>query len=474
MDKIKYEIKHFDSINETIYHGILQNGLEIYFVPKKGFKEKYAMLATRFGALDLNFIPHGGQKPHMFKAGIAHFLEHKMFEQPDGSNAFNKFSDMGLSANAFTEYKMTSYYFSGTQNFFSGLNHLINYVNTPYFTENNVEKEKGIIIQEMKMYEDNPYSTMYYNLLRNLYVNSYLNIDIIGTEESVSSMSVKELYDCYNTFYRPENMTLFVVGDLDFDEVVKNVVKSYSKIEVNQTEPFTFEGSGLIEGKNFEDITLKFNEMYTRPKSIQPSEPRGVATKEKYLDLDIANPIFMFAIKENKIPTIEDDINPAKKQKYIDLCKSMGLRLLFDRGSEIHNDLYERGLINDSFSFSYTSNLKYGFAMALGETKYPEEVVSALKEIIKSNIEGRIKYEDFELEKKRFTGSFIASMDAMTNIAHAFISGAFDGFNFMDMLELIKNISFEDVLKYTREILNLEASTVLIGRKSKKEVAKDE
>ena len=155
-----------DLLKEELYYEKLENGLEVYFMPKKGFTKKYAVLATNYGSNDLEFIPINEKEKVTVNAGIAHFLEHKMFEQPDGGNAFDKFSKWGANANAFTNFTMTAYLFSTTEYFYECLEHLIDYVQTPYFTDENVEKEKGIIEQEIKMYNDDPEWNVYFNALK--------------------------------------------------------------------------------------------------------------------------------------------------------------------------------------------------------------------------------------------------------------------------------------------------------------------
>ena len=180
MEKIVNEI-----LREEVYYEKLDNGLDIYFMPKKGFTKKFAVLATNYGSNELEFIPINGTEKIRVNEGIAHFLEHKMFEQPGGGNAFDKFSKLGAKANAYTNFTMTAYLFSCTDNFYENLEHLIDYVQTPYFTEENVEKEKGIIEQEIKMNNDDADWNVYFNCLKEMYVNYPVRIDIAGTVESI-------------------------------------------------------------------------------------------------------------------------------------------------------------------------------------------------------------------------------------------------------------------------------------------------
>ena len=336
MKKIVNEI-----LKEEVYYEKLENGLDVYFMPKKGFTKKYAVLATNYGSNELEFIPIGEDKKIRVNEGIAHFLEHKMFEQPDGKNAFDLFSKYGASANAFTNFTMTAYLFSCTENFYECLGHLIDYVQTPYFTDENVEKEKGIIEQEIKMYNDDPDWNVYFNCLKAMYVNYPVRVDIAGTVESIYKINKEELYKCYNTFYNPGNMALFVVGDLDKNKVM-DVVKKVNHYDV-------------------EKLDHKIEKFY-------PKEPDYVNEKEVIAKFPISIPMFNIAFKDNNVGISGREL--MKKEVITEILIDM----IFKRGTALYEDLYMQGLINENFGSGFSSQVDYGFTIIGGDSKNPKEV----------------------------------------------------------------------------------------------------
>src|SRR5690606_13607321 len=202
---------HFPQLDEQLYYEKLDNGLDVYLLPKTGFYKTYATFTTKYGSIDNHFVPLGKEEYVKVPDGIAHFLEHKLFEKEDG-DVFQKFSRQGASANAFTSFTRTAYLFSSTSHVEKNLETLLDFVQEPYFTDQTVEKEKGIIAQEIRMYDDNPDWRLYFGMIKNLYEKHPVRIDIAGTVESISAITKDMLYTCYNTFYHPSNMVLFIVG----------------------------------------------------------------------------------------------------------------------------------------------------------------------------------------------------------------------------------------------------------------------
>lgn len=215
MNKTEYE-----QINETLYHEVLPNGLTVYLLPKNDYHKTYGLFSTNYGSIDNEFIPYGEKEKVKVPDGIAHFLEHKLFEKEDG-DVFQLFGKQGASANAFTSFTKTSYLFSTTDQVEKNLTTLIDFVQAPYFTEETVNKEKGIIGQEIQMYEDDPNWRMFFGILNNLYPTHPLHIDIAGTVESIDKITAQDLYTCYRTFYQPSNMVLFVVGKMEPEKLMK-------------------------------------------------------------------------------------------------------------------------------------------------------------------------------------------------------------------------------------------------------------
>lgn len=204
------ETIRYDALQETLYRETMENGLQVYVLPKPGFQKTYATFSTKYGSIDNHFRVEG-QEDIAVPDGIAHFLEHKMFEEPEG-DIFATFASQGASANAFTSFDQTVYLFSATENIPANLETLVNFVQHPYFTDQNVEKEKGIIGQEIGMYRDNPDWRVYFGLIEAMYKVHPVHIDIAGTVESIGTITKETLYTCYNAFYHPSNMLLFVVG----------------------------------------------------------------------------------------------------------------------------------------------------------------------------------------------------------------------------------------------------------------------
>ena len=401
-----------DIIKEELYFETLENGLRVYFMPKRGFVKKYAILATDFGSNDLEFVPKGECDRIRVHEGIAHFLEHKMFEQPDGGNAFDLFSKYGASANAFTNFNMTAYLFSATENFNECLTHLIDYVQTPYYTEENVEKEKGIIAQEIKMYDDDPSWQVYFNALKAMYQKHNVRIDIAGDVDSIYKITPDELYKCYNTFYNPSNMILFVIGDLDENEVMDVIKKSnHSDIE-------------KIEGK----IQRFPNE-----------EPKEIAQKEIVEKYQVSMPMFNIAYKDEDVNLRGKEL--LKKEVVSDILCDM----IFKTGSELNEDMYMKGMVNDSFYGGFYSEVEYAFTLISGEGKDPHKVKDTITEYLERYKKEGLSRAGFERAKKKKIGEFLKYMDSMEFIANNFISYAFKDVNILDYLEVLKEVEFEDV-----------------------------
>ncbi|WP_131006541.1 EF-P 5-aminopentanol modification-associated protein YfmH, partial [Clostridioides difficile] len=378
-----------DILKEEVYYEKLQNGLDVYFMPKRGFMKKYAILATNYGSNDLEFVPIGEDKKIRVNEGIAHFLEHKMFEQPDGGDAFDKFSKLGVNANAFTNFTMTAYLFSATENFYESLEHLIDYVQTPYFTDENVEKEKGIIAQEIKMYNDDPDWNVYFNCLKAMYVNYPARIDIAGTVDSIYKITKEELYKCYNTFYNPGNMALFVVGDLDVEKVI-DVTKKSNNYKVDK-------------------LSKSIERFY-------PEEPEGVKEKEVIEKFPISMPMFNIGFKDSNVGLKGKEL--LRKEIVTDILVGM----LFKKGSKLYEDLYMQGLINENFGAGFSSQVDYAFSIIAGDSKEPKKVKEIILDYIEKSKKEGLSKEEFERTKKKKIGSFIKCFDSINFIGNSFIS----------------------------------------------------
>lgn len=418
-----------DILKEEVYYEKLQNGLDVYFMPKRGFMKKYAILATNYGSNDLEFVPIGEDKKIRVNEGIAHFLEHKMFEQPDGGDAFDKFSKLGVNANAFTNFTMTAYLFSATENFYESLEHLIDYVQTPYFTDENVEKEKGIIAQEIKMYNDDPDWNVYFNCLKAMYVNYPARIDIAGTVDSIYKITKEELYKCYNTFYNPGNMALFVVGDLDVEKVI-DVTKKSNNYKVDK-------------------LSKSIERFY-------PEEPESVKEKEVIEKFPISMPMFNIGFKDSNVGLKGKEL--LRKEIVTDILVGM----LFKKGSKLYEDLYMQGLINENFGAGFSSQVDYAFSIIAGDSKEPKKVKEIILHYIEKSKKEGLSKEEFERTKKKKIGSFIKCFDSINFIGNSFISYVFKDINLLDYLDIIKDITFEEVEERLKEHFKEEYCVISI------------
>ena len=351
---------------EKMYYGKHSSGLGVYIIPKKDYSKTYAIFGTRYGSVDSKFVVPGEKELTEVPDGIAHYLEHKMFDQPDGSNVFDKFSKYGGNANAFTSFNMTAYLFAATANIEENLETLMDYVQSPYFTEESVQKEQGIIGQEIRMYDDNGGWKLFFNFLNCLYQNHPVKKEIAGTVESISHITADYLYKCYNTFYNLSNMSIVVVGNVDAAKIAQVIEKG-----VKKNEPFG------------EEI-----------KKVYPEEPKEIEKNYTEQKLSVAMPLFMLGFKDTDTGYGGEKL--LKKSIEINIL----LKMLFGKSSKLYKDLYEKGLINNSFSLEYTMQPDYGYSSIDGESSDPMAVYDAvINEVERVRKEGLSK-EDFERIKK--------------------------------------------------------------------------
>lgn len=404
------EIKN-EQINEVLYKSVFDNGLKVFYLKKEGFSKKYAVFATNYGSNDNEFVPFEKDSYKKVPEGIAHFLEHKLFEEPEG-NIFNKFSKLGSYVNAYTNFNQTAYLFSCSDKFNENLELLVKFVQNPYFTDENVEKEKGIIEQEIRMYEDNPNWKVFFNCLRGMYVNHPVKSDIAGTVESISKIDKETLYDCYNTFYNPSNMVLFLVGDIDFNEAL-NVIKASLRNDIK---------------KMTENIKRK-----------KEKEPNNINIEKIEENLSVAVPLFNIGVKDNDLDLEGDEF--LKKQLATDILHEM----LFSDSSEFYLKYYEEGLINSSFGSQYVGNIDYGHSIIGGESDKPLMVLEKIKNYIDEISKEGMSEESFNRVKRKLIGHHLIRLNSVEYIANNFISYYFKNTSLLDYLNVLENISFSDV-----------------------------
>ncbi len=407
-----YKEIYNDTIDERILSTVSTQGIRIFFMPKEGYSKKYAVFSTDYGSIDNIFVPIGARDRLEVPEGIAHFLEHKLFEEEDG-DVFEKFSNIGAQVNAFTSFNQTSYLFYTSNNFYTGLEYLIDFVQNPYLTDENVEKEKGIIGQEIMMYEDNPGWKVYFNLLKAMYHEHPIRIDIAGTIDSIKAISKELLYTTYETFYNPSNMVLFVIGDLDFDEIVRVVNKAEKEFDLT---------TGDIE-------------------RIIPDEPKEVKDRLVEEKMTTSMPMFYMGFKD------ADTGYKGRKMIKKDIVTNIILDMLFGESTEFYNKLYEEGLIDTSFGAFYTCKESYGHSLLVGQSNEPETLHNRILDRIKLPADEVLKEDDFIRIKRKELGNFIMGMNSIEFIANNFIDLFFSGFMITDYLELLKEIKYDDIIR---------------------------
>ena len=414
-----------DRLREEIVSGRVE-GLRVFVLPKKGFRRKYAEIFVHYGSNDNAFVPPGGQKVEV-PPGIAHFLEHKMFEKEWGE-AFSRFASIGASANAFTTNNYTSYLFWTLDRWQEALELLFEVAFTPYFTPESVAKEQGIIGQEIRMYNDEPGSRMARDLLQALYSNHPVRLDIAGTEESIKQIDRDLLYLCHRTFYCPGNMSLFVAGDLNPDTVFESAA--------NLMRRFARRCQGV-------------------PERLRPDEPLSVG---KDVETHLPVPVPMLGVAWKDVPPGEGGPELVRQE----LAGSLVLDLLFGKSSDFFSQVYEEGLA-DHVSASYEAWPDYAFALVEAQTAKPEELADRIRGHMESARSKGIPEEDFARVKQASLGRFVTLFDSLDTVAEmqAHLDDA--GLDIFKYGEILRDLRLEDVLEKL-EHLRLDRSVRVIIR----------
>ncbi len=414
-----------NKIKEKIYMEKFENGLNVMFIPKKDTKKKYIIWGTKYGSNDSKFIIPGDEKVTEVPDGIAHFLEHKLFEQENGSNSLDVLSSLGVEANAYTTNDHTAYLFECTDNFYPALDELMNYVQNPYFTDENVEKEKGIIGQEIRMYDDYPEWVVYLNALKAMYYETPVKIDITGTIESIAKIDKEILYNCYNTFYNFSNMLLVVCGDFEKDEIFSEIKKR------------------LEDKKPLGEI-----------KRIYDKEPKEIVVKEKVAKFEVSQPVFIIGIKDNEYNT--KDI--VKKHIAIEIIMNM----LIGNSSKLYKRLYENGNLFGTVGLDYEFTKYYAHILLTGQSPEPSVILEELKNEIKILKNNKINENDFERIKKAKYGAYIREYDDVALMSKMFLADYFKGINSFEYLEEIKKIDVEYLGETLKNVFKEENMVISI------------
>lgn len=401
------------TIKEEAYFEELENGLKIIIIPKKNTNKKMAIIGTKFGSIDNHFINPTTGEEIKIPDGVAHFLEHKMFEQADGTNSLDTLTAMGVEANAYTTNDHTAYYFETIDNFEPAFKELINYVFHPYYTDENVEKEKGIIAQEIRMYDDDPISKIFLNTLQCMYNTCPVRIDVAGTVESINKINKDILYNCYNTFYHPSNMVMAVCGDFEPEYILKFVKE------------------------NMENIS-KQDEI----QRIYPEEKKEIHQNYKEEKMEVSIPSFIIGIKDE----VEKG-NIVKKEILLNII----LNCIFDENSRLFKELYEKGLIINEPDLEYEYSDIYSHIMIYANSKDPKEVYKRFKEEVEKLKENGIDEKTFTRTKNKIYGRLITSYNSSAQIDRNFMRDYLNNIISFDYIDEWSKINLKDANQILRD-----------------------
>ena len=418
------ELKEYGLIGEQIYSGKLSNGLSVFVAPKRGFNKRYAFFAADYGGADRRFKLAGNwiDTPE----GVAHFLEHEMFDMEDGDNALTILSANGASPNAFTSTDMTAYYFECVEKFPENLETLLSFVSTPYFTEESVLKEQGIIGQEIGMVEDDPDYCVYYGLMKSLFSHNPLRDSVAGTVESIAEITADTLYDCHKAFYNPSNMALCVAGDINPAQIVELANKILPS------------ASGEVPERD-----------YGARESLAPENKRVSAAME------VSLPIFLAGCKARHTGRGRDALR-------LDLVSSLALEILCGHSSPLYLRLYGEGHVNSDFAAAFESVAGAAYSMFGGECREPERVFNEVnREIAKLSQTGP-DAALFGRVKKAALGRMIRALNSFDSICSNCISGHFRGYDALEAPELLTSVTEGDVVEFFRENFNPDNMAISI------------
>lgn len=409
-------------LNERFYDIDHPSGLKILVMPKENYSSSYAIFATKYGSIDTMIQMSDGTFKEI-PEGTAHFLEHKLFESED-LDAFERFAKTGASANAYTSFERTGYLFSCSANFKKNLEILLDFVQNPYFTQATVEKEQGIIGQEIDMYKDVPDWEVMFNCLRTMYHNLPIRIDIAGTHESIAQITAETLYGCYDNFYNLHNMVLAVAGNVSVDEVIEVADKVLKPVE---------------------------GRMAQRKLIDEPHEVIDSYVEEK---LSVATPQFMFGFKENW-----DTPERTTKEE---ITMEILLDMISGQSSELYKRLFDGKLINNSFGYEYFTGFGYSCVLFAGESSDPKKVAQEIVAEIKKFRETGFEKSAFDRTKKKLYGRMIMGMNDVDGIANNLVVSYFAGEDVFADFEIYKTVTLDDVNELFAKALDEKYSVLSV------------
>lgn len=407
-------------LGEMLYQGSGLAGLQVFVLPRPGYRKKYAILATHFGSIDSRYQVDGSKEIRELPEGLAHFLEHKLFEDERG-NVFERFAANGASANAFTSFTHTAYLFSTTERFNENLELLLDFVQDPYFTAQSVQNEQGIIGQEIRMYDDNPEWQLFSNLLRALYQKHPVRQKIEGTVESIAQITPAVLYRSYRTYYHPSNMALFVTGDVDPQRVGAMTADNLDRRHYQPMGPI---------------------------RRFYPVEPPEICRSRISQELAVSEPVISVGFKDNAMGEISGE-SLLRREIAMDLL----LEILFGRSEPLYQDLYQEGLIDDRFNAGYVAEGTYGYTLISGETGQPEVLYRRILDGIRALQKKGITSEQFERHRRKQLGIYLRQFNSLEFIANNYLAYHFRGANFFNVPALLSRIEPAEVEQLLAENL---------------------
>ena len=421
----------FPGLGEKIYEDTLPNGLRIKIVPKRGFARSYAFFATDYGSMDTRFRLDG--KDYVSPDGVAHYLEHKMFDMPDG-NALQKMSQTGASPNAFTSYNITAYHFSCTSMFEENFRTLLRFVSQGYFTQESVEKERGIIAQEIKMYADNPASRVDENLFCAMYRNHPVRVPVAGTVESIQDITAQTLIDCHRAFYDPSNMVLCVVGDVDPRQIHDIALEILPKVPGGASE-----------------------------RDYGEKEPAAPDQHTIIQEMEVSMPMFSVGFKGAEVPK-----GPQRLRQ--EIIGDLAGEILCGESSRLYQEMYESGLIDPGFGVSYSLVRELSMLCLGGDSENPQAVLDAVLEEAQRVVKEGVDEELFLRLKRSAVGRRIRGLDSFEGLCYRLALSDFDGYDYFTFPALYESITAEDVRQLiAREITPEQAVLSVILPKTREE-----
>jgi len=404
-------------IQETAYVEKLENGLTVIIIPKKTARKKYVIWGTNFGSIDNHFIVPETKEEVQIPDGVAHFLEHKMFENESGKDSLSTLMALGADANAYTTNDHTAYLFECTENFEEALTELMDYVQHPYFTDQNVAKEQGIIGQEITMYDDEIGWQLYIGAMDCLYKSNPVKRDIAGTVESISGITKETLYNCYNTFYHPSNMTLVVCGNFEPEAILATI------------------RSKLVPKEKQEEI-----------QRFYPEEPEEIHKPYVQISMPSSIPMFMIGFK--------DKYGEEQVKKHIAI--EILLYMFLGKSSKLYNALYDEGLLQAVPDLDYEFSKEYAHVLISGQSKNPKRVQEALLKTIEEYKQNGLDQEEFSRIKKKVYGDYVVEYNEVGDIARMFLADHMKGIHSFDYIEQYEDVTKEYAEKVLQEVFKKE------------------